>query len=122
VKNTSENILDKIAEESGFAAVVLDDQGREIGSSNNNSICSILYHSHEFAPKCAEFCGEALKRSERAEDTIEYHCHVGLYCRAKALKHDEKSLVAIVGRAFTKADRSAAICSNFLRISFSKMF
>ena len=104
MKNTSENILDKIAEESGFAAVVLDDQGREIGSSNNNSICSILYHSHEFAPKCAEFCGEALKRSEGAEDTIEYHCHVGLYCRAKALKHDEKSLVAIVGRAFTKAD------------------
>src|SRR5262244_2250174 len=100
MSNGSNEILDEIVEGSGLALAVLDENGREIAASNNNSICSLLYPSDEYGPECARFCGKALSMSEQAGKTVEYHCHVGLYCRAKALKQDKKRLVAIMGRTF----------------------
>jgi len=103
VKNGSKNVVDQIAED-GLALVILDEAGREISESNNNSVCALLYHSEEFGPQCGEFCGQVLNRSDEAGKTIEYTCHAGLYCNARTLKKDGKRLVAIIGRAFTKAD------------------
>jgi diguanylate cyclase (GGDEF)-like protein len=101
----SKNLLDGIAETSGLAVVILDEAGRELSASNNNSICSQLYTSVEFGPQCAEFCGKALSRSIEAGQTIEYCCHAGLDCRAATtLKKEGRALVTIIGRTFSKAD------------------
>lgn len=104
METRTNNLLDEIAETSGLAVVVLDETGRELSASNNNSICSVLYPSAEFGPKCAEFCGKAFSRSFEARETIEYRCHAGLYCKATPLKNGDQKLVAILGRIFTKAD------------------
>lgn len=96
--------LESLAEENGVAIVVLDRDGNEKAVANNNSICGVLYPSTEFGPKCAEDCGKALSRSVEAGQTIEYHCHAGLDCRATASKKGARELVTIFGRTFSKAD------------------
>ena len=104
VETGSKNVLDEIAETSGLAVVVLDEAGMELSASNNNSICSQLYTSPDFAPRCAEFCGKALSTAIEAGKTIEYRCHAGLDCRATAMKKGGKGVVTIFGRVFSTAD------------------
>lgn len=94
--------LAKIADESGLAVVVVDENGAAT-KFNNNSICENLYSSAEFAPRCAEFCGRAFQMAADAGEAVSYQCYAGLDCRAVPL-NDDKTLVAIVGRTFTKAE------------------
>ena len=108
------------AEASGLAIVVRDGEGRVVSMSNNNSMCRHLYASPEFAPACEQFCGKAFERaaSETAQKTgefVAYRCHAGLDCCAVAIEIEGAEtdvpptrLVAIVGRAFTRAENYRA--------------
>ena len=96
--------LDELADKSGLAIVLTDENSPALSKSNNNSICEILYNSEEFAPECDKYCGKAFDWAMKAGKTVGYKCHAGLNCLAVPLKEDDKPLVAIVGRAFTKAD------------------
>lgn len=99
-----QKMLDRVADESGVAVVVLDENSREVSVSNNNSICRALTASPEFAPKCAAFCGMAF-RNTASGDTFEYECHAGLICKAVPVTDHGKRFVAIVGRTFMAAEK-----------------
>lgn len=105
-KNYSWNeTQDALADKNGVAVVVVDENSTIIHTSNNNSICQTLYASKEFAPECDRFCGQALAMTSEAGKAVDYQCYAGLDCRAIPIKQDEKTnFVAIVGRAFTKAE------------------
>ncbi|MGQ0541739.1 MAG: PocR ligand-binding domain-containing protein, partial [Blastocatellia bacterium] len=94
--------LERLADDNGVAVVVLDENGREHASANNNSICASLYSSPEFSPKCVEFCGKAFEKTLDGS-TCNYECHAGLTCRAVQVEDGGKRFVAIVGRTFLKA-------------------
>ncbi|HMQ05009.1 MAG TPA: diguanylate cyclase [Pyrinomonadaceae bacterium] len=100
-----ERLLDRLAEENGVAIVVVDAEGNEAYSANNNSMCRSLYGSSEFAPECAKFCGAAFDKAAKAGETIEYDCYAGLSCKAVPVWERGTPFVAIVGRTFLKADR-----------------
>src|SRR5215204_3365145 len=102
INEAPENQLEKIADESGLAIIIVDERS-SVSKANNNSICEVLYSSAEFAPRCAEDCGRAFERATRAGKAVHYECHAGLDCLAVPLK-TEKPLVAIVGRTFTRAE------------------
>ena len=97
-------ILDRLADESGLAIVVVDENSSAVSASNNNSMCRALYSSEEFAPRCNEFCGKAFEWASESETPVEYECYAGLKCSAVKLESAEKPLVAIVGRTFLKAE------------------
>lgn len=101
---TEQNILDKLADESGMAIVVVDKNASVVSSSNNNSMCRVLYNSPEFAPICDEFCGKAFEWASNSDAPVDYDCYAGLKCSAVKIDSNEKPLVAIVGRTFLKAE------------------
>ena len=96
--------IERLAHESGVAIVVVDEQSREIDAANNNSICRVLTASDEFNPRCAEFCGKAYAWATEAGKPVDYECYAGLECKAVPVNEGGKQLVAIVGRAFMKAE------------------
>lgn len=100
----SGKFLDRLADESGLAVVVVDENARELDSANNNSMCRELYYSDEFAPKCAEFCGKAFEKAFEAGAAIDYECHAGLACRAIPVSADDVKRVVITGRAFVRSE------------------
>ena len=102
-KTNNETVLNELAAESGVAIVVLDKDGTERTTANNNSICRSLYTSPDFGPRCAEYCGKALARSTEAGGIIEYRCHAGLDCKALAVKKGNRELVTIFGRTFSSS-------------------
>ena len=84
---------------------MVDENSTVVRESNNNSICQMLYSSEKFAPECDRFCGQAFQMASEAEKAVDYQCYAGLECRAVPIKKGEKTkFVAIVGRAFTKAE------------------
>ena len=99
-----QNVLDQLADENGLAIVVVDENSTAVSTSNNNSMCRVLYSSQKFAPHCAEFCGKAFEWASESEKPVEYECYAGLKCAAVKLESAEKPLVAIVGRTFLKAE------------------
>ena len=103
-RTDNDTVLDELAAASGVAIVVLDKDGAERTVANNNSICRDLYPSAEFGPRCAEFCGAALRRSSEAGGVIEYRCHAGLDCKALAVKKGNRELVTIFGRTFSSSN------------------
>lgn len=103
-ENEWQTIQDRLADENGMAIVVVDENSSALTKSNNNSMCRLLYNSKEFSPLCAEFCGRAYEWATEAQKTVEYKCHAGLNCRAVPLETEQKTLVAIVGRTFLKAE------------------
>ena len=96
--------IERLADESGVAIVVVDAKSREVAAANNNSICRVLTSSAEFNPRCAEFCGKAYAWATEAGEAVNYECHAGLECRAVPVKEQGQQFVAIVGRAFMKAE------------------
>ncbi len=96
--------LDRLAADSGVAIAVVDAASREVAVVNNNSMCRVLTASPDFAPACAEYCGKAFGRALAAGKPIEYECYAGLTCQAVPVKEAGKQFVAIVGRAFLKAE------------------
>lgn len=96
-----ENLQDKLAEKSGLAIVLADENSSALIQSNNNSMCRALYNSHEFAPECAKFCGRAAEMTKEANGTAEYKCYAGLTCKAVPISDN---LTAIIGRVFLKAE------------------
>jgi diguanylate cyclase (GGDEF)-like protein len=96
--------MDRLAEDSGLAVVVVDGERSDVSVSNNNSICAALYSSAEFAPKCDQYCGRAFEAASGADRPFDYECHAGLQCRAVPIREGRSRLVAIVGRAFVKAE------------------
>jgi len=119
--------FDSLTGRHGLAIVLTDENSSALEKSNNNSMCEILYNSEEFAPHCEKFCGRAFEWATKAETTIGYKCYAGLSCLAIPLKKEEKQLVAIVGRAFTKADdyrnaTSRAIEGDWRRFSANEFF
>jgi ligand-binding sensor protein len=101
---TEQNVLERLADESGLAIVVVDENASAVSESNNNSICRALYNSEDFAPRCNEFCGKAFEWASNSDAPIEYECYAGLKCSAVKIDSNEKPLVAIVGRTFLKAE------------------
>lgn len=101
---TEENLLERFADESGLAIVVVDENASVVSESNNNSMCRVLYNSENFAPLCSEFCGKAFEWASKSDAPIEYECYAGLKCSAVEIESNEKPLVAIVGRTFLKAE------------------
>jgi diguanylate cyclase (GGDEF)-like protein len=102
IKGTPEHLTERLADESGLAIIVVNENGA-ISKANNNSICEVLYSSEEFSPHCEQFCGRAFQMANEAGKTVPYQCYAGLDCLAVPIK-TEKTLVAIVGRTFTKAE------------------
>ena len=100
-----EKFLDRIAEESGVAVVVVDAEGNDVSVSNNNSICSSLYGSAEFAPECDKYCGRAFQMATEAGRPVDYECYAGLSCRAVPVWEGGKPFVAIAGRTFLRAEK-----------------
>jgi len=94
----------ELADKYGLAIVLTDEHSSALSKSNNNSMCEILYGSDRFAPECEKFCGKAFELATAAGTTVGYKCYAGLNCLAVPMKKAEKQIVAIVGRAFTKAD------------------
>ncbi len=97
-------VLDRLADESGLAIVIIDRGSVELSVSNNNSICRSLNPGGEISAACKAFCGKALENATDAGETISYTCHAGLDCRAISMVNEGKQVVAIVGRLFTKAN------------------
>ncbi len=102
----------ELADKHGLAIILVDESSSALSKSNNNSMCEILYNSNEFAAACERFCGKAFERATEAGKTVGYKCYAGLNCLAVPMKKEEKQLVAIVGRAFTKADDYRAATSR----------
>ena len=96
--------IERLADESGVAIVVVDEKAREVAAANNNSICRVLTSSAEFNPRCAEFCGKAFEWATEAGQAVDYECYAGLECRAVPVAEQGQQFVAIVGRAFLKAE------------------
>ena len=96
----------EIAGSEGVAVVVVeDDQMGIVAEANDNSICRILTESDEFAPDCRRYCGQVFNRAVRSPKPLKFRCHAGLDCIAVPVKvAGHTPLVAITGRAFTKAD------------------
>lgn len=103
-ENPKKTVLESLAEDSGLAIAVVDKNSSGISAANNNSMCQALYSSEAFAPECAKFCGKAYQMATQTGETVGYECHAGLNCLAVPVKTGEKTLVAIVGRAFIKAE------------------
>lgn len=104
-QSSSKNLLERLADESGLAIIVTDENSAAINEANNNSMCRELYSSAEFAPRCAEFCGKAFQWAHESQKAVEYECYAGLSCVAVPLKTQEKPLVGIVGRTFLKSSK-----------------
>jgi diguanylate cyclase (GGDEF)-like protein len=103
-ENQWQSTQDRLAESNGLAVIVVDESSLDLTKSNNNSVCQVLYNSDEFAPECAKFCGRAFEWATEAEKPVEYKCYAGLNCLAVPVKEETKTLVAIVGRTFLKAE------------------
>ena len=104
-QSKNDNLLERLAGESGLAIVVADENSAMIDEANNNSMCRVLENSAEFAPRCAEFCGKAFSLAHKAQTFVSYECYAGLSCVAVPLKTSEKPLVGIVGRTFLKSSK-----------------
>lgn len=103
---TSENAdtFAGLAEESGLAVALVDEASIQIDASNNNSMCRVLNPTSVFSPACSEYCGKAYERAIEARGPVDYECYAGLNCSAVPVRKDGRQLVAIVGRAFIKAE------------------
>lgn len=93
-----------IADDSGLAIALVDENSYQVAAANNNSICSALNPSNKFSPACQEYCGKAFDKVKQARRPVEFECFAGLVCRAVPFREGRKPLVAITGRAFVKAD------------------
>ncbi|NNE67153.1 MAG: diguanylate cyclase [Pyrinomonadaceae bacterium] len=95
-----------LAESSGLAVSIFDRDGLTPRiETNNNSICAVLSRNPDFAPECARYCGRVHSQSEKTGQPFKFKCHAGLECIAVPIKIEgRKSAVAVVGRAFTKAE------------------
>ena len=104
-KNNSWNeAQDELAQKSGLAVILVDENSPALLKSNNNSMCEILYNSEEFAPECDKYCGKAFDWATEKGGMVEYKCYAGLNCKAIRLETESKPLVVITGRAFLKAE------------------
>lgn len=119
----------EIAATEGVAVVVVeDDKISKVASANDNSICTILSNSDEFAPSCRKYCGQVYDRAVRSPKPLKYRCHAGLDCIAVRVNGPgKKQLVAITGRTFTKADEyrqatERAITGDWRHFPPSKFF
>lgn len=111
----------RATDESGVAIIVRDAGASVVSESNNNSMCRALYASDEFAPECERFCGAAFARAKEAGETVGYRCHAGLDCRAVPIKIEgETAFVAIVGRAFTRAENYRAATARAISDDWKK--
>ncbi|MFM9905575.1 MAG: diguanylate cyclase [Pyrinomonadaceae bacterium] len=120
-------VLDRLADESGLAIAIVDENTREILVSNNNSICRNLNPDGKFNEKCAAFCGTALVETFEIGASASFTCHAGLECRAVPLGQSAKRFVAIVGRAFVKAENyrratERAISGDWSKFAPSEFF
>lgn len=95
---------DKIAEDAGIAALLIDGhQPPSLAVSNNNSVCRVLQSSGAHAHLCEPFCGKAFENVQKAGGAISYRCHAGLQCVAAPLAPNViRPLAVIVGRAFAR--------------------
>ncbi len=103
-ENSQKILQDNLADKNGLAIVVLDENSSVLSESSNNSMCRILYNSAEFAPECAKFCGRAYEWAREAGETVSYKCYANLNCLAVPVRKKDKPAVAIVGRAFLRAE------------------
>ena len=96
---------DDLADRSGLAVVLVEgEDSSEICISNDNSICSILYNSEEFAPRCAEYCGRAFQTARQAGKPVLVKCHADLNFLTVPVETKDKKFAAIVGRVFLKSE------------------
>src|SRR5436189_5493287 len=96
--------LDELAEKFGVAIALVDENRRQVGAANDNSICRSINPADEFSPECARFCGRVFDKAHEVGKPVGYVCHAGLDCRAIPTTNGQKRLVAIVGRTFLKSE------------------
>ncbi len=101
---TENELLGRLANETGLALALVDVDGRQVSERNNNSICRMLNPDETFSPACAAYCGKAYDRAFGTGKGVAYECHAGLQCIAMPLRSIEPPLVAIVGRTFVKSE------------------
>jgi diguanylate cyclase (GGDEF)-like protein len=103
-KASDKSELDRVAESAGVAVALVDSRSREVRTAGNNSICRELNPDGEFRAHCKAFCGTAFDEAAETGGKVAYTCHAGLECRAFPIYSGGRKLVAIVGRAFVKAE------------------
>jgi diguanylate cyclase (GGDEF)-like protein len=121
------NVIVAASESSGLAVAVVDGDGNEIITVNDNSICKTLNPNGKLVKECSAFCGLALAEALEIGGHSSYTCHAGLECRASAMLLDGKPVALIVGRTFVSSEkyRSAterAIDGNWSEFDPSKLF
>lgn len=124
-QNNSE--FGRLADESGMAIALVDADGKELRVFNNNSICESLNPDGILSEKCAQFCGNSLKRSDESEGTLRFVCHAGLECRAFPANVDGSRAAVIVGRTFTRSENyrraaARATSGDWTRLPVSSLF
>ena len=91
-----------LAERHGITLSTLSHDGAVIGRiENDNSICQAMRVSPDYAPLCAADCAGAFTKAAGTAKRLDFTCHAGLQCFAIPVRHDEKQLVVLGGRAFT---------------------
>lgn len=105
--STWAEIENHLADESGFSVIVVKGESSiTVSETNNNSLCRVLSASEKFSPRCAEFCGRAVKDSNEEGKTIYRQCYAGLHYAATPIDDlgEGENLAVISGRAFIKTD------------------
>ncbi len=121
------NVIVAASESSGLAVAIVDADGNEIATVNDNSICKTLNPNGKLVKECSAFCGLALAEALEIGGHSSYTCHAGLECRTSAVLLDGKPVALIVGRTFVSSEKyrtatERAIDGNWSEFDPSKLF
>lgn len=121
------DVIVAASESSGLAIAIVDSDGNEITTVNNNSICRTLNPNGKLVKECSAFCGLALAEALEVGGHSSFTCHAGLECATTAMLREGKPVALIVGRAFVSSEKyrastERAIDGNWSEFDPSKLF
>lgn len=112
-----QQIQDSFAEKNSVAVVLVDEQGRVLHASNNNSLCELLLQSKQSA-KCTEFCGKV--------NQMQGFCHVKCYANLNfytfPLHAGNRNLRLILGRTFQKTEDYCSTTQKLVEGEWHEIF
>ena len=95
--------IERLAEDTGLAVVLVDERSSVVMAANDNSVCETLCASEEFGSRCGKQCGQAFQMASHTGGPVNFECHAGLECTVIPVD-GERPMAAIVGRSFTKSE------------------
>ncbi len=121
------DVIVAASESSGLAIAIVDSEGNEITTVNNNSICRTLNPNGKLVKECSAFCGLALAEALEVGGHSSFTCHAGLECATTAMLLDGQPVALIVGRTFVSSEKyrtatERAIDGNWSELDPSKLF